>query len=113
MNGWFRPAPRVWNRIGGIRGMVAQQASPPSTAEHRITHRYESRFAWWVSPVLVAVGLGSFVIYSLWSAFTNSGYSWGPYISPIFSPFIQIAGLPISPALLVIWAPAGLRATCY
>ena len=38
--------------------MVAQQASPAPTAERHVTHHYGSRFAWWVSPVLVAVGLG-------------------------------------------------------
>ena len=92
--------------------MVTQTASPP-VSSHRAPHRSGSRFAWWVSPVLVAVGLAAFILYSIWSALQGAGYSWGPYVSPIYSPFIQIAGLTISPALLVVWVPAGLRATCY
>jgi len=93
--------------------MIAEKAPSETAPAHRPVHQYGSRFAWWVSPVLVAIGLAAFVIYSIWSAVLGTGYSWGPYISPIYSPFIKIAGLNISPAILVVWIPAGLRASCY
>jgi hypothetical protein len=85
---------------------------------------------WWVTPVAVFIGLGTFVVYSTWAAFQNAHYTWGPYLSPFYSP--QLFGdakhpgswfgdkpawwpgfVPFSPALLILWAPGGFRFTCY
>ena len=84
--------------------------------------------AWWGRPLLIFIALSSFVIYATWAAFQGVHYSFGPYISPLYSP--EIFGdsphswfgpkpgwwpgiLPWSPALLVLWAPGLFRLTCY
>jgi hypothetical protein len=84
--------------------------------------------AWWAQPALVFLGLGAFVVYSTWAAFQGANYSFGPYLSPFYSPEIfgssphswfgpkpgwWPAWLPFSPALLILWAPGGFRFTCY
>ena len=97
----------------------------------RTLHRfgYTSRKdSWWVQPLTVFVALTSFVIYVTWAAFQGKHYSYGSYISPLYSP--ELFGdsphswfgpkpgwwpgfLPWSPALLVLWAPGLFRLTCY
>ena len=86
------------------------------------------RDAWWIQPALVFIALSTFVVYSTWAAFQGSYYWAGPYLSPFYSP--ELFGdsphswfgakpaawptwLPFSPALLILWAPAGFRLTCY
>jgi len=84
--------------------------------------------AWWVQPTVVFLGLSAFVVYSTWAAFQNAHYHFGPYLSPFYSPELfgdsphsllgpkpgwWPAWLPFSPALLILWAPAGFRLTCY
>ncbi len=83
---------------------------------------------WWISPVAVFLGLGSFIVYSTWAALQGNHYAFGPYLSPFYSP--EIFGdslhawfgvqpdcwptwLPFSPAFLILWAPGGFRFTCY
>jgi hypothetical protein len=90
--------------------------------------RTSRRDAWWVQPIFVGLALSAFVIYSTWAALQGQDYWFGPYLSPFYSP--EIVGgsphslfgprpaswpswLPFSPALLVLWAPAGFRLTCY
>src|SRR5919108_1567484 len=68
---------------------------------------------WWLQPVASALGLLAFVVYSTWAAFQGEYYEWGPYLSPFYSPLILAHWWPLSPALLVLWAPAGFRLTCY
>jgi hypothetical protein len=95
---------------------------------------------WWIQPAVVFIGLGFFVVYATWAAFQNAHYAAGPYLSPFYSPVLfgdaQAGGeqlplaysshewfgakpswfpswLPFSPALLILWAPAGFRLTCY
>ncbi|MEO8648182.1 MAG: succinate dehydrogenase [Acidobacteriota bacterium] len=89
---------------------------------------------WWVQPLLTFLGLSAFVVYSTWAAFQGEHYSFGPYLSPMYSPLIwEAAGqslsghawlgawpawmpniiLPITPAFLILWAPGGFRVTCY
>lgn len=98
---------------------------PPSPRSFGQTSRRDN---WWLQPLLVFVGLGSFVVYSTWAAFQNAHYTYGPYLSPFYSPVLfgdsphtwfgslpdwWPAWLPYSPALLILWAPAGFRLTCY
>jgi len=86
------------------------------------------RDAWWVSPLAVFLGLSAFIIYSTWAALQGTHYRFGPYLSPFYSPelfgdprFAWFGGkpawfptwLPFSPAMLILWAPAGFRLTCY
>src|SRR5437867_3012624 len=84
--------------------------------------------AWWVAPLVTFIILLGFIVYATWAALQGTHYTWGPYLSPFFSP--EIFGdsphawfgvkpnwwpgwLPFSPALLILWAPAGFRLTCY
>ncbi len=69
--------------------------------------------AWWVGPLFTALGLLAFVVYSTWAAFQNEHYQWGPYLSPFYSPLLEFDWWPLSPAFLILWAPAGFRLTCY
>src|SRR5205807_2528899 len=83
---------------------------------------------WWRQPLLIFLGLSTFIVYSTWAAFQGSHYFFGNYISPFYSP--EIFGdsphswfgpkpdwwpgwLLFSPALLILWAPGGFRLTCY
>src|SRR5881275_1694728 len=83
---------------------------------------------WWTQPLLIFIGLSAFIVYSTWAAFQGNHYFFGPYLSPFYSP--ELFGdsphswfgpkpgwwpgwLLFSPALLVLWAPAGFRVTCY
>jgi hypothetical protein len=84
--------------------------------------------AWWVQPLFVFLGLGTFIVYSTWAAFQGDHYRFGNYLSPMYSPELfgdpahswfggkpgwWPAWLVFSPALFVLWAPAGFRLTCY
>jgi hypothetical protein len=86
------------------------------------------RDAWWVQPTIVVLVLGGFVAYSMWAALQDAYYTYGPYLSPFYSP--ELFGpsqhawfgpkpgwipdwLPYSPAFLILWAPGGFRLTCY
>lgn len=82
---------------------------------------------WWIAPLLTFIGLGAFVVYSTWAAFQGVHYRFGPYLSPFYSPelfggahalFGPIPSwvpswIPVTPALLILWAPGGFRFTCY
>ena len=72
-----------------------------------------SKAPWWLEPALTAGILGGFTIYTLFVVFSNANYVVGPYHSPFYSPYFPIEGLPFSPAILILWAPLGFRATCY
>src|SRR5260370_2971039 len=73
------------------------------------------RDAWWIEIAPVVVVLGGFGVYATLRAFENAYYSWGPYLSPFYSPLIdpQHHWWPFSPALLILVGPLGFRATCY
>src|SRR5712691_7827565 len=78
------------------------------------------RDAWWVQPLLVFLGFSTFIVYSTWAALQGNHYTFGPYLSPFYSP--EIFGdsphrwfgpkpaiwpqwLPFSPALLILPIP--------
>src|SRR5262247_3974979 len=92
------------------------------------TGRTARQDAWWAQPAATFVGLGAFVVYVTWAALQGKNYSFGPYLSPFYSP--EIFGdsphawfgpkpgwwpslLPFSPALLILPFPALFRFTCY
>lgn len=53
------------------------------------------------------------MVYLTWSAFFDSSYVWGPYVSPLYHvPYVP-EWWPLSPAFLLLWIPAGFRLTCY
>lgn len=72
---------------------------------------------WWLKPLLTALGLGSFAIYATFRAFENASYHTGSYLSPFYSPLLElhlvIAGWAVSPALYVLVFPLAFRGTCY
>ncbi|HXQ60685.1 MAG TPA: hypothetical protein VN796_00055 [Acidimicrobiales bacterium] len=80
---------------------------------------------WWVRPILTGTVLAVAAGYSAWAAWQTTDYTAGPYISPIFSPCLAaVCGRHadvvllgpwwrLSPALVVVGFPIGLRATCY
>ena len=86
------------------------------------------RDAWWIQPLVVFLGLSTFLVYATWAAFQGEHYTYGPYLSPFYSPEIfgssphswfgpkpaaWPAWLPFSPALLILPIPAFFRLTCY
>ena len=86
------------------------------------------RDAWWIQPLVVFIILGGFVVYATWAALQNAHYTYGPYLSPFYSPEIfgssphALLGpkpgwwpgwLPFSPALLILPFPGLFRFTCY
>ena len=83
---------------------------------------------WWVQPLVVFVVLSSFIGYSTWAAFQGRHYTYGPYLSPFYSPELfgdsphawfgpkpgwWPAWLIFSPALLILPFPGLFRVTCY
>jgi hypothetical protein len=75
------------------------------------------RDAWWLELLPAILLLGGFGVYATLRAFEGAHYEVGPYLSPFYSPLIdpQHQWLPVwlSPALLILGAPLGFRATCY
>jgi hypothetical protein len=86
------------------------------------------RDAWWIQPLVVFLALSTFLVYSTWAAFQGRYYTYGPYLSPFYSPEIfgdsahawfgpkpgaWPAWLPFSPALLILPIPGFFRLTCY
>lgn len=100
----------------------------PVTAVRRGFGVTSRRDAWWAAPLAVFLGLSAFVIYATWAAFQGNHYTWGPYLSPFYSP--EIFGdsphswfgprpawwpgfVPFSPALIILPFPGLFRVTCY
>src|SRR6185312_13521188 len=95
---------------------------------HRGFGETTRRDAWWLQPLVVFVLLGGFVVYATWAAFQNGHYTYGPYLSPFYSPEIFGSSphawfgpkpqwwpglLPFSPALIILPFPGLFRVTCY
>ncbi|MEK7378437.1 MAG: succinate dehydrogenase [Candidatus Binatota bacterium] len=89
--------------------------------EGKVTQRQD---LWWLEPLLVVLVLGGFVVYATWAALQNAHYYAAPYLSPFYSPCLSAncahLTLPLigswwnlSPAILILWIPAGFRVTCY
>jgi len=111
----------------GARG-IEIRTGPGGTQARRAFGKTLRRDAWWAQPLVVLGALSTFVVYSTWAAFQGEHYAFGPYLSPFYSPEIfgpsphsilgpkpasWPSGLPFSPALLILWAPALFRLTCY
>jgi hypothetical protein len=91
-----------------------------ATGDLRRFRRTSRRDRWWLKPLVVAVGLTVFGAYALFAAFQGSDYLYtedgAHYLSPFYSPDLEsMLGIdpPFSYAFLVLWAPLGLRVTCY
>jgi hypothetical protein len=85
---------------------------------------------WWIQPLVVFLGLSAFIVYATWAALQGVHYTVDGtnYLSPFYSPELWGTSkhawfgtlppwwpgwLPHSPAILILWAPAGFRLTCY
>ena len=91
---------------------------------------------WWVEPLLYAVGLLAFVVYSAWAGTQGKYYYADPYLSPMYAPVLYTDSsqpgsvpadhawfgekpgwwptfLPFSPAFLILAFPGSFRVTCY
>jgi hypothetical protein len=68
---------------------------------------------WWIEPALVAIGFTLFIVYATYRVFENGHYEVGSYLSPFYSPKFAFDWWKWSPAILILWIPAGFRATCY
>ncbi len=102
------------------------------TTDFGETHRTDS---WWSHPLVVFIGLSLFVVYGLFRTIypvffpETAGISHESLLSPFFAPLLFSAEpshhavfgtfpawwpqLLRSPAILILWAPLGLRVTCY
>jgi hypothetical protein len=86
--------------------------------------------AFWIQPLLFAIVLTAFGLYSMWAAWQNAHFRYetggAHYLSPFYSPYIPESvlaaiGLPregifshvFSPAFFILWMPLAFRATCY
>jgi hypothetical protein len=85
---------------------------------------------WWLSPLLNAAALGSFLIYATVRLFWDRSYFVADfhYVAPFYSPCLSSScvpgtsplGTPIgslpawaSPAMIILLLPGGFRASCY
>jgi len=87
---------------------VSQQA--PASVRQAVKNPY-SALPNWLYPSFVVTGLGLFGIFAVWVVFFQNKGAYAPYLSPFYSPFIKVAGIP--PAIWVAWAPLAFRLTCY
>ncbi len=77
------------------------------------------RDRWWVQPVAIVTALTIFGLYAIFRAIFSKYYAittdGGQLQSPFFSPDIPGLwnGLGRPWAFMVLWAPLGLRSTCY
>jgi hypothetical protein len=71
--------------------------------------------SWWAQALPVWLVLGGFSVYATWRAFEGAYFWAAPYLSPFYSPLIDVHHRywPYSPALLILGGPLGFRATCY
>jgi hypothetical protein len=86
----------------------------------------QRRDAWWAGPLVTALVLGSFVVYTTFRIFHNAYFQLGHgtgilpnhayMLSPMYSPYIALPSwVPawVSPAMFILWMPGGFRLTCY
>ena len=103
---------------------MTTQAVSPSSQANRLPRRplgaTSRRDRWWLTPLLTVTALTTFGIYSIVVAASNTDYEitrdGARLLSPFYSPDLRsLIGLHISftYAFFVIWAPLGLRASCY
>ncbi len=83
---------------------------------------------WWVQPLITLIPITAFLVYANWAAWQGVHYTFGPYLSPFYSP--ELFGtsphawfgarpplwpswLPYSPAIIILPFPGLFRVTCY
>jgi hypothetical protein len=104
-------------------------ATVAASAQQRGFAQTARRDTWWVQPLAVFLGFSAFIVYTTWAGLQGEYYTYGPYLSPFYSP--ELLGnshhawfgpapswwpssiLKYSPAFLILIFPAGFRLTCY
>src|SRR6266568_7670139 len=68
---------------------------------------------WWLQPLLVFLGLSSFILYSTWAAFQGRHFRFGPYLSPFYSP--ELLGDPLHAwfGAKPQWMPSWFTPPCF
>src|SRR5438477_12764926 len=71
--------------------------------------------SWWAQVLPVIFGLGGFSVYATYRAFEGAYYCAAPYLSPFYSPLIDVHHhyWPYSPALLILGGPLSFLETSY
>ncbi len=110
-------------------------ATSTSTVNPVANQGTERKDNWQLAPLLTFLGFSAFIVYATFRAFQNDWFMvpGTQYLSPMYSPYmpevLSVLGIHIpqlekmtahgglgwilSPALLILWAPAGFRTTCY
>jgi hypothetical protein len=114
-------------RVAAEECTMAVSTIPVRSASRRFGETTRTDL-WWVYPLAVFAGLSTFLVYATWAAFQGEHYTYGPYLSPFYSPeifgtsphswfgpppAIWPSWLPFSPALLILPIPGLFRLTCY
>jgi hypothetical protein len=73
----------------------------------------ERRDRWWLAPLSQAGLLVLLIGYANWAAYQGTHYQFGGYLSPLYSPLIEVPWFPLSPSFLILIPPVLFRATCY
>ena len=88
----------------------------------------ERRDTWWLQPLALFLGFSSFIVYTTWAGIQGEHYTYGPYLSPFYSPELfgdsphawfgpwrwpWIPFIRYSPAMLILVFPLAFRMTCY
>ena len=69
---------------------------------------------WWAGPLATFLVLSAFIAYATFRVFENKYFSYGPYLTPFYSPYIPVRGIPfLTPAMLILPGPLSFRFTCY
>ncbi|MBK9177007.1 MAG: succinate dehydrogenase [Flavobacteriales bacterium] len=97
--------------------MEQAASSLPPPARFGATDRKDN---WWAAPLTVLIALSAFGVYATFRVVQNAWYAIDDtasahILSPFYSPLIIWDGMPrwLSPGMLILWAPAGFRLTCY
>lgn len=105
-------------------------ATTSDTIARRRAFETDRKDAWWLYPTSVFIGLAILFAYATWAAFAGGNFvthGVPHYLSPFYSPCLVdscgafaipvvsdlLPAVGFSPAILILWAPLGLRATCY
>lgn len=106
--------------------MSTQTTLEAAPGRPRMAARTLRKDRWWIGPLVTAIVLVGFVVYSAWAAFVNANYYYEPYLSPLYAPCLT-SSCPealleptflhdwwiLTPAIFILPFPLGFRLTCY
>jgi hypothetical protein len=114
----------------GVAPRGGTQAGRPQSGRAAISARTLRTDRWWVSPVVTALVLGAFIVYTTVRLFMRADYWVGEYhyLTPLYSPCLSdscapgsshfgtpLPAFPLALPLPILIFPilAGFRASCY